>query len=110
MNCPVCKEKMILGEPCSKCSKNTEVSNGIKVEYKDFKGAELLDIQMSRNCPSGPSVEEPWPRPAEEVSSGEIVHPPEPSAINKPLIAAVLVAVVLASVLAFYLLKFLFTD
>ncbi len=43
-----------------------------------------------------------------EVSSGKIVHSPETVAFNKPLVAAVLVAVVLASLLAYYLLSFLF--
>lgn len=107
MNCPVCKEEMIPGELCPKCLKRAETSRGIKVEYKDFKGAELLDIQMSGSRPSGP-VERPGPHPAQEVGSGKIVHSPETIAFNKPLVAAVLVAVVLASLFAYYLLKFLF--
>ncbi|MBA4371950.1 MAG: hypothetical protein C0402_03715 [Thermodesulfovibrio sp.] len=79
---------------------------GVKVEYKDFKGAELLDIQMVGKRPPVPEKEHPVPL------QKKILRPPgpAPSDRKKPYASNtfLIVLAVAVTALACYLLLRIF--
>lgn len=103
MKCPGCGREVRSGEPCPECSKGVSAPDGLKVEYKDFKGAEMLDIQMPVNRPPGPAEEHPGPLLNRSTTSGRA----EPDTKNIPANRTVLIllAVVVAVLAGFLLIK-----
>lgn len=101
--CPGCGRKMKAGEPCAECGKKVSASDGLKVEYKDFKGAELLDIQMPGNRRPGPAKEQPEPLQHRAMSS----RPAEPDKKKNPANKTVLIllAVVVIALTCYLLLR-----
>lgn len=45
--CPHCGKETPTGDVCRNCGKGIESAPGVEVQYKDFKGSEMLDIKMS---------------------------------------------------------------
>lgn len=106
VKCPDCNREVKTGEPCPECRKKVPASEGVKVEYKDFKGAELLDIQMPWNRPPVQPQEQPAPAQMKTMRSGPDVHTRKKNPLSKNLL--ILTAVVLAALACFLLLKFFF--
>ena len=105
MKCLGCNREMRAGEPCPECGKKA-ASDDIKVEYKDFKGAELLDIQMRQmpgNRPPVQSKEQPQPLQKKTVRSRPAAPHRKTNPANKSLL--ILLAVVLTALTGYLLLK-----
>ena len=107
MKCPYCRDEMVQGESCAKCGKKVLTSNGMKVEYKDFKGSELLDIQMARSSPPSPAVGKPAPEKRKVPGSKKAAPSREKHSGHKSFLVIVAVAVILAAIAGYFLLRFL---
>lgn len=112
MKCPQCKEEVSPGETCARCGSAAGSSDeGIQVEYKDFKGAELLDIKMpGQPAPGRPPVSPGaiGPPPKEsDVRQVKVSPPADKPGANKPLIIAVVTAAVLSAAALYLLLRFM---
>jgi hypothetical protein len=90
------------GETCAACGKKA-AADDIKVEYKDFKGAELLDIQMRGNRPPEPAKEAPEPVRKKMPRSGPAIARKEKQKANTPLLIGI--AVVLTALACYLLIK-----
>ncbi|MGC2062597.1 MAG: hypothetical protein WA610_06435 [Thermodesulfovibrionales bacterium] len=103
MKCPDCGMGVRPGEPCPKCGKKVAASDGMKVEYKDFKGAELLDIQMPGNRSHGPANEQPEAAQKKTMSSRPAALDRKNTPASKTLL--ILFAIVMAALAGYLLLK-----
>ena len=104
VKCPECGEETRAGDSCPKCGKPLTPSAGVRVEYKDFKGSEMLDIQMTGRAPSGRFTERP------ESEEPETARPVKPMSLSRkaaqiPLFAAIAFAVILTALAGYYLLR-----
>ena len=45
--CPHCAKETPAGDVCRHCGKEIPIAQGVEVQYKDFKGSEMLDIKMA---------------------------------------------------------------
>jgi hypothetical protein len=106
VKCPYCREETGTGESCAKCGKKVITSKGMTVEYKDFKGAELLDIQMPRNTPSQ-AVGKSEPEQKKIAVPVKAAPSREKQTGYKPFIFIAAVVIILAAIAGLYLLKFL---
>ena len=48
--CPHCGKETPTGDVCRSCGKGIESAPGVEVQYKDFKGSEMLDIRMATHA------------------------------------------------------------
>ncbi|TAN40066.1 MAG: hypothetical protein EPN25_09170 [Nitrospirae bacterium] len=103
ITCPHCGKETAAGDVCRHCGRDIRAQQGLEVQYKDFKGSEMLDIKMSspagqRNAQSaheGPEAEERSP------------HPDKKHAAGKPLLFfGVAVLIILSAFGWYYLFKF----
>lgn len=103
MKCPDCDRELRAGEPCPECGKKVAASDGMRVEYKDFKGAELLDIQMPGHRPCDPAKEQREPVQPETMSSRPAALCGKKKTANKTLL--IMLAVVLTALTCYLLLR-----
>ncbi|MDP2157216.1 MAG: hypothetical protein Q8K68_05860 [Nitrospirota bacterium] len=47
ITCPHCGKEIPEGHTCGLCGKDIEPLQGLEVQYRDFKGSEMLDIKMA---------------------------------------------------------------
>lgn len=105
VKCHNCNREMRAGEPCPECGKKA-ASDDIRVEYKDFKGAELLDIQMRQtpgNRPPGSEKEKPKPLQKKTITSRPAAPYRGKTPPNKMLL--IVLAVVMTALTCYLLLK-----
>lgn len=98
MECPHCGEKTGEGKACESCGKDLAPSQGVEVQYKDFKVSELLDIKLRKQVPA---------RQETPKTGGRQVEKKAESSENKRsgiVVTAVLISVATA---VFFLLRFL---
>jgi hypothetical protein len=107
VKCPYCREETVSGEPCTRCGKKFMTSKGMKVEYKDFKGSELLDIQMIRRSLPGPAVVKPEPEQRKVAGPKKAAPSREKPVGNNSFFVIAAVVIILAAIAGFYLLRFL---
>jgi len=50
ITCPHCGRETSAGDVCRHCGKDIESPQGLEVQYRDFKGSEMLDIKMSSHA------------------------------------------------------------
>lgn len=107
MKCPHCGKETRVGKACGYCGRDLAPSQGVEVQYKDFKVSELLDIKLGQQSPAGTGVEK-------EGSGGKMggAMKKEPTsgkqAARKKRLGLVMtvVIVILAAVALFFLAKF----
>ncbi len=51
VNCPHCGKVTTGGKTCDSCGRDLTPSQGVEVQYKDFKVSELLDIKVGQQFP-----------------------------------------------------------
>ena len=56
MKCPHCGKETKVGKACDNCGGGLAPSQGMEVQYKDFKVSELLDIKVGQHSPAGNRV------------------------------------------------------
>ncbi|MHB8880479.1 MAG: hypothetical protein ACYC69_03100 [Thermodesulfovibrionales bacterium] len=47
ITCPHCGKETAAGDACRHCGRDSRSRQDLEVEYKDFRGSEMLDIKMS---------------------------------------------------------------
>ena len=99
--CSHCGGEIAEGLPCKAC--------GIEIQYKDFKGSEMLDIKMPSSAHKSRHRFERKSRSAKKAEDNTLVVPKaKRPALSKPaffLLAAI--TIILSSVAWYYILKFL---
>ncbi len=100
--CSRCGEEIAEGRPCKAC--------GIEIQYKDFKGSEMLDIKMPAPASKSGSRFGKTATSARKKGNNitRIAPKAKRPALSKPaffLLAAVII--ILSSVAWYYVLKFL---
>jgi len=98
--CPQCGRDVSEGSRCNAC--------GMEIQYKDFRGSELLDIKIP---PSASHSEEAEKKSmAAKKIDGRVLNPPptERPRLNKIVFFSFAgIAIILAAVSWYFLLKFL---
>lgn len=104
--CPHCGKETPEAAACRNCGKNIESLQGLEVQYKDFKGTEMLDIKMASHGRHDTK------KPAEkiELPSGNGPRSEKGKTGKKAVIFSLAAGVIILSALAwYYLLKLLST-
>ena len=101
--CPHCGKDAPAEGTCRHCGKDIGSLQGLEVEYRDFKGTEMLDIKMSshsREEHEKPGLKRPEAaesnRPSEKKGAGGKTF----------LLIGAAVIIVIAVIAWYYLLKF----
>lgn len=103
ITCPHCGKETPAGDVCRHCSRDIGAAQGLEVQYRDFKGSEMLDIKMSP--PGRHENEKPGPKREETAESGPLSE--EKRGRGKTFLffgAAVLITI--AALAWYYVLKF----
>jgi ribosomal protein L32 len=108
MKCPECGKETSPGKVCGKCGKAVQPRE-VKVEYKEFKISELLDIRMARNSSpvrSGLKGEKTASLSRKETRAMAAPGTERKSRKKTSLIAIVtLIIVVITAIVGFYLFE-----
>ena len=102
--CPDCGKETPTGDVCRSCGKGIESAPGVEVQYKDFKGSEMLDIKMSSH------TRQKDEKPAQKATEAANKRPQSEKKRegNKAVFFFWTTIVIILSALAWYsLLKFL---
>ncbi len=107
MKCPHCGKETKVGKACDNCGRGLAPSQGVEIQYKDFKVSELLDIKVGKKSPTGNMVEN---KRAGHDIDGEAKKDTasEKQATGKNRLGLMMTAaiVILAAIVVFFLLKF----
>jgi hypothetical protein len=110
VKCPHCGKGTKDGKACDNCGRDLAPSQGMEVQYKDFKVSELLDIKVGHRFPAGKGVEE---EESGHETEREMKKNPSSGkrAVGKKRLRVVMTAVtfVLVAIAVFFFLKF-FTN
>lgn len=104
ITCPHCGKETPEGHTCRLCGKDIEPLQGLEVQYRDFKGSEMLDIKMASHN------RQEDVRPAQKVTEAADNGPrsKKKRTGNKTVFFFGAGVVIILSALAwYYLLKFL---
>lgn len=100
MNCPHCGKVLEEDSPCPTC--------GIEIQYKDFRGSELLDIKMPSPPRRSGETTSPRSTPLTGGAGETRGTVPKKGQIKKPLLFLFVFTAVTASAVAWYfVLKYL---
>lgn len=103
--CPHCGKETPAVAVCRNCGKDIEFLQGLEVQYRDFKGSEMLDIKMSSHR-SRQKEKQTSQKEKEETSNGSRSEKKRTG--KKAVVFFWVAGVVILSALAwYYLLKFL---
>ncbi len=101
--CPHCGKQTATENVCRHCGKDIGTPQGLEVQYRDFKGSEMLDIKMSP--PSRKEGEKPGSRVPDHAESSRPSK--NKSAAGKAfLFIGATLAIIVAALGWYYLLKF----
>jgi hypothetical protein len=104
ITCPYCRKETPAAAICRNCGKELDSLNGLEVQYRDFKGSEMLDIKMSPH----PRQEEKQTAQKGNEDAGNGLQPEEQRKGKKTVFFFWAAIVIIFSALVwYYLLKFL---
>jgi len=106
VKCPHCGKETKVGKACDNCGRDLAPSQGVEVQYKDFKVSELLDIKVGQQSPAGNRVEKEGP--GHEMDGAIKKNPAsgKQAAGNKRLGLVITAVIVILAAIAFFLVKF----
>jgi adenine-specific DNA methylase len=103
--CPHCGKETPAVAVCRNCGKDIEFLQGLEVQYRDFKGSEMLDIKMSSHR-SRQKEKQTSQKEKKETSNGSRSEKKQTG--KKTVVFFWVAGVIILSALAwYYLLKFL---
>jgi len=103
ITCPHCGKDTPAGDVCRHCNKDIGSLQELEVQYRDFKGSEMLDIKMS--SPARHQDGKPGKKLPEAAESNR--PPKKKSTTGKTLLFIGAAALIVIAALAwYYLLKF----
>ena len=103
ITCPFCKRDTPEEGVCQNCGKVISHARGMEVNYKDFKGSEMLDITMARHARRQDQKTSQNKTEAADSAPRSAKKP----AGNKAIIILIAgIAIILSSLAWYYLLKF----
>lgn len=107
MKCPHCGKETKVGKACDNCGRGLAPSQGMEVQYKDFKVSELLDIKVGQQSPSGNMVKKEGSGHKIDRETKNYPASGMQAAGKKRLgLGMTAVIVILAAIALFFLLKF----
>lgn len=104
ITCPHCGERTPAGDVCQNCGKDIESLPGLEVQYRDFKGSEMLDIKMS--SPARQEDENPTQK-ATEAANNNPQSEKKRAGKNTVFSFWATIVIILSALAWYYLLKFL---
>ena len=108
ITCPHCGKETSAGDLCRSCGKEIESAPGVKVQYKDFKGSELLDIKMTSLSRQGDEKQALRPAEKNKETAGNASLSEKKRTDNKTVFFFWATVIIFLSALAwYYLLNFL---
>lgn len=70
MTCPQCGKETAAGDECLLCGNKIESLQGLEIQYRDFKGSEMLDIKMASSSRQGDEQQTLKPAQKKDNPSG----------------------------------------
>jgi hypothetical protein len=106
VKCPHCGEEIREGKACEKRGKESVPSNGMEVQYKEFKVSEMLDIKMPVRATSGKPAHKSETLQEKEAGVKKASSPSEKHSGDKRLVIVIAVVIIIIFVIAsLFLLK-----
>ncbi len=106
VKCPNCGKETTGGKTCDKCGRDIMPSQGVEVQFKDFKVSELLDIKVGQQFPKGKGG---LRKGSENETKGAVKKDPlpgrQPTLKKRFGLVMTIVIVMLAAIALFFLIK-----